>query len=130
MSLNGSNVIFLENEDFSNDGVLHYKGRPLPNKTLVMVQGNFCGYCTQSKPDFSELANIHASNKIGKGVVFATLQIDGSQSEKSLKERLPTIAKGANLKGVPAYMVFENGKFVHMYEGGRDKKSIKEFLKV
>lgn len=128
MSLNGTKVIFLENEDFSNNGVLTYKGKPLANKTLIMVQGNFCGYCTKSKPGFSNLANKHGSDIIGKGTVFATIQIDGSESEKKLKARLPVIAEGASLNGVPAYLLFENGKFVAMYEGARDEASLKKFL--
>ena len=128
--LNGSRVIFLENDDFSPNGTLMYKGKPLMNKTIVMVQGDFCGFCNELKPLYAKLSKTHRSDTLGHGVVLATIKIDGSESEKKLKSRLPSIVNGAQLSGVPAFLLFDKGKFIAIYSGDRSETSLKQFLGV
>jgi thiol-disulfide isomerase/thioredoxin len=129
MDFNNKPVIFLEVNDFQNN-ILTYKGRPFPGKVLVMVQGTFCHFCTDAKPAFVKLAEKYGSHTLSKdSVVFATITIDGKDSEKSLSKRLPEIT-GADLRGVPAYLLFENGKFVTVHKGGRDAESLKKFLRL
>jgi thiol-disulfide isomerase/thioredoxin len=129
MEFNNTKVIFLEITDFNN-GILTYNGRPFPGKVLVMVQGDFCGYCTKAKPDFIKLANHHGATTLAdNSVVFATIKIDGKTSESELSKRLPEIT-GVNLQGVPAYLLFQNGKFVALHDGGRDAGSLKKFLRL
>lgn len=129
MEFNNTKVIFLEITDFHN-GMLMYKGRPFPGRVLVMVQGDFCGYCTKAKPDFIKVANQHGATTLSpNSVVFATIKIDGKKSESDLSKRLPEIT-GMDMKGVPAYLLFVNGKFAGPHEGGRDADSIKRFLRL
>ena len=129
MEFNNTGVIFLEIGDFNN-GVLTYRGRPFMGKVLVMVQGDFCGYCTKSKPDFKKIAREFGSTTINQNsVVFATIKIDGKKSESELSAKLPQIT-GQDLKGVPVYLLFVNGKFVAIHNGGRDAESLKKFLKL
>lgn len=126
-AFNNAKVIFLEIGDFNN-GVLTYKGRPLQGKVLVMVQGDFCGFCTKSKPAFVNLANSMGTKTLGpRSTVFATIKIDGKKSESDLSAKLPQITK-QELKGVPVYLLFLNGHFVAIHNDGRDEASLKNFL--
>lgn len=129
MEFNNKPIIFLEIGDFQN-GLLTYRGKPFPGKVLVMVQGTFCGYCTQAKPAFIKLAETYGARTLSNdSVVFATIKIDGKESEVKLSKRLPEIT-GIELKGVPVYLLFENGKFIAIHNGGRDAESLKKFLKL
>jgi thiol-disulfide isomerase/thioredoxin len=92
-----------------------------------MVWGSYCGFCIQAKPEFKTLAKTHGSNEVGNGVIFANIQVDGSESEKSLGSQLGKIT-GKSLSGVPAYLLFENGKFSAMLSGGRQAAELTEFM--
>ena len=79
---------------------------------------------TSSKPDF-----VNAKNNVGKDdVTFCTIQIDGDVNEKALGSKLKQIT-GLESSGVPAFMLFKNGKAVKMHNGGRDANSIAKFAK-
>ena len=123
MTFNGKNIIFLESDDFINNTLI-YKNKPVKGKWFVMVQGSFCGYCTQAKPDFC-----NAAETLQGKAVFATVQIDGNNQEQKLKEMLPSITN-VNLGGVPAYLLFENGKFIAVHTGGRKHDNLIEFLQL
>jgi len=92
------------------------QGKPI----LLMIQGNFCHFCTDAKPAVQELA------KMMPNVCVATIQIDGEQAE----QQAATVMKKVNSSsGVPAYLIFNsNGKFVKMHEGGRDLDSLRSSL--
>lgn len=86
-----------------------------------MLQANFCGYCTDSKPDFQKFAN---NNKI----FCATIQGDGKEEgEEELSKRLSNIYKDFN--GYPTYIGYKNKKSKYkIHNGGRDVKSLNLFL--
>jgi len=119
MSFDNTGIVFLQDTDFKNETL---SGKLSAKKVFVMVQGSFCGYCTTAKPDF-----IKAKNQSNGSVVFATILIDGDSSEKSLAKQLSKITK-TDMGGVPAYLLFNNGKFISIYTGGRDVKSILQFI--
>ena len=125
-NFNNSKVIFLEMDDFKGN-TLTINGKPFLGTVFVMVQGSFCGYCTKAKPDFTKLANEFGANNIGNGIVFATIKIDGESQEQQLGKALSKIT-GENLSGVPAYLIFKNGKFAGLHKGGRDYNSLRESL--
>lgn len=110
-------VPYLEGDDINSDGSLkEYVGRGKP--TVVMVQGNFCGYCTQAKPDFQKFAK-------SANCMVATVQSDGDEKDQLAGKKLSVVNKA---RGVPAYLGFDkNGKFVGNHEGGRDTNSLIEF---
>ena len=116
-----NNVAYLENTDFDSRGKLKpYVGNGKP--VLIMAQGNFCGYCTQAKPVYEKLA---ASTNNG---VYATILIDGEQSEKEASNFLKIW--DPNYRGVPAYFGFDkSGNFKKVHQGGRDSGSLETFLK-
>ena len=113
------NIKYLEGGDFNSDGSLKgnvNKGQPC----VVMMQGEFCGYCTKAKPAFQEFSKT-------PGVVVATIQIDGEAGDRAAAQ---AVSKNNTAQGVPAYMGYDrNGKFVKMHEGGRDVKSLQQFAK-
>lgn len=117
MSKNLIEIGYLEKSDFNPDMSLKSNvanGR----QSLVMVQGNFCGYCTQAKPAFQSFAQHN------KNVNSYTIQID---SEKELANIIPKLYKG--YRGVPIYMKFSSdGRYISTHEGGRDEKSLHEFM--
>lgn len=116
-------IPYLETGDVNNDGSLNQNivdtitnGKPV----LVMVQGNFCGYCTKSKPDFQQLAN-------NSEFAVLTIQIDGDQGDQGANKAISSVNTA---KGVPSYMVYnKDGKFVRMHDGGRDSKSLMQAMK-
>lgn len=123
MSFDNTGIIFLEDMDF-DDKTLTHKGKPLKDLVLVMVQGSYCHFCKEAKPDFVE-----AKKRSNGKCVFATIQIDGDKSEQNLSKKLSSIV-GKQLGGIPAYLVFKNGHFKEVYQGGRDVNSICNYLKM
>lgn len=112
-------IAYLEGDDVNADGSLKShvgNGKPV----LVMVQGNFCGYCTRAKPDFQKLLN--------NGVfAVATVQTDGSGSDQVAASKLSKVNKSP---GVPSFIGFDkDGKFVKSHNGGRDSQSLMNFGK-
>ena len=121
MSLNGTGIVHLEVNDFKGK-VLCFQDKPVEGKWLCMIQGSFCGYCTQAKPEF-----IKASRMAKGKAVFCTVQIDGSEGEQKLSKKLKTIT-GYDLGGVPAYILFEDGKSKALHKGNRDSVTLIEFI--
>lgn len=111
-------VLYLENQDFKNGVIKSYVGRG--NPVIIMAQGSYCGYCKMAIPDFQKLANSVS------GVVCASIQIDGEESEKQASK---LIGKwDPEYKGVPFYLGFNsNGQYVKTHTGGRDTSSLVAF---
>lgn len=77
-------VAYLQASDFDSQGNLINPEIPKNVPVVVMVQGNFCGYCTQAKPAFQQFAEQN------NGRVFcATIQGDGQEEgEPELQKKL------------------------------------------
>jgi thiol-disulfide isomerase/thioredoxin len=111
-------VAYLQNDDFDKKGNLINSSIPKNKPVIIMIQANFCGYCTKSKPDFQNFADKNSGKYF-----FATIQGDGTQpGEKELGERLEIIHP--KFRGFPSYVGYKNGKFIKVHEGGRDEKSL------
>ncbi len=120
MSYFDETIAYLEDEDFTSDGKLKLKpGKPV----VIMIQGDFCGYCKQMKPAFQGMAK-----KMRGKVMCATIQIDGDESEKKLAKRLSKILP-VDYKGVPMVVSFNGGNFGKEYKGDRGEASLVEFAK-
>ena len=111
-------VAYLEIDDLSPEGLAPYVGNGKP--VVLMIQGNFCHFCTEAKPAFQKFAqsNIAAA---------ASIVIDGDPSEKKAYE----VTKIWNqTPGVPAFLGFDKtGKFVKIHKGSRDVNSLTLFSK-
>ena len=116
-------VAYLQDHDFDAQGNL-IADIPRDIPTVVMLQAEFCGYCTQAKPAFQEFCNTH------NGEVFcATVQSDGSEpGEKELGKRLSKIIPG--FRGFPEYVLYKNGKRVDKKISGRSVADLKAFAGV
>lgn len=113
------NIPYLEGKDINDDGTLKPEVTKGKN-VLVMIQGDFCGYCTKAKPEFQKLRDI-------SDFTIATVQIDGGETDKKANSKL---SKVVSSQGVPAYACFNSsGKFVKMHNGGRDAESLKKTMK-
>lgn len=118
MDFTNENIVYLENEDFDTNGKLKHKfNKPV----VVMIQGNFCGYCKQMKPAFDEF-----SKKMKDRVIAATIQIDGNDSEKALAKRLDNIL-GFKMQGVPTVCAISQDGKVREYKGDRSEATLIEF---
>lgn len=112
------NVLYLEAMDINADGSLKSyvtNGKP----AIVMVQGNFCGFCTKAKPDFEKF--------VGATRQGFTLQTDGSPEEQAAR---PLISSWGANQGVPAYVLFSgDGKVVSTVAGAKDAQSLMKMLR-
>lgn len=129
---NSPNVFYLENTDFNQNYIITtdvtnpLSGYPyFSGLTVVMVQGNYCGYCTKLKPTFQQVADELAS----QGVDFATIQIDSDQvGEQVFKTDALAKILGQPLEGVPMLVKFYQGKVVDVYSGPHEYATIKQWI--
>jgi len=110
-------IAYLEGKDVKEDGSLEpHVGNGLP--VLVMVQGNFCGWCTKAKPEFQKLLG-------NKSFVVVTVQTDGEGGDKAANAK---ISKVNTSPGVPSFLLFDgNGKYVRSHDGERTAKALSSF---
>ncbi len=108
-------VAYLEGDDINPDCSVKphvNQGKPL----LVMVQANFCGWCTKAKPA------VQALSKSGDFMV-ATVQSDGGPSDLAAAKALERVNTA---RGVPAFLVFgRDGKFLKMHDGDRSEEALR-----
>jgi thiol-disulfide isomerase/thioredoxin len=116
-------VVYLQNTDF-NEGELTLPPSITKNRdVLIMIQSNFCHFCSMSKPDFQRFAETH------ENILCATIQGDGEvKGEKELMNKIETIHP--NFKGFPSYVAYRHGKRVGVHEGGRGLKELEKFMKM
>lgn len=111
-------IKYLEGSDVNPDGTLQShvnEGKPV----LLMIQGNFCGWCSKAKPAFQELSTLLPN------VTLATIQTDGGEPDKQASKNLKSVNSSP---GVPSYLGFDkNGKFVKVHNGDRNVESLKVF---
>jgi thioredoxin-like negative regulator of GroEL len=110
------NVAHIEDGDISPDGKLKINSNGKP--VVVMISGNFCGYCTKFKPEFQK-----AVNKVNSKAIMATIVID---EEKKLGKELSNYIP--KFRGVPMVVVFKNQKYFKTYEGPRESGPLIEFI--
>lgn len=118
------NIPYLEkSHDLNEDGSLKShvtNGKP----AVVLVFGNFCGFCTRIKPDFQDAANTMRNN----GVQFCVAQLD-------LKEEPDTIHAANHImnvsqnRGVPLVIGYKSSGEPVKYNGDRTKTSFLNFAK-
>lgn len=115
---NNYNVAYLENTDVSNGVLKQYVTNG--KKTIVMISGNFCHFCSAAKPAFMELSN-------NKGITCATIKIDGDEQEKVLIEEVKRW--NPSYKGIPSYIIFNtDGTLNKVHEGGRSVEDLSKAM--
>lgn len=116
MSKNLINVPYLQTPDVNpNDGSIDpdiCAGKP----AVVMIQGNFCGWCTKAKPEVQKLADMGV-------VTVCTVQTDGDDLDKGANANL---SKVNTSQGVPSFLIYDRkGKFVKVHNGERTADALK-----
>ena len=115
-------IAYLVDKDFNDNGNLINDKIPKDKPVLIMIQANFCDYCTIAKHDFQKFAEKN-KNK----VFSATIQGDGTeQGEKELSAKLSTLFP--DFKGFPEYVKYKNEKFISIHKGGRKLKDLEDFI--
>ena len=115
-------IAYLQNSDFDTNGNLDNSKIPKDKLVLIMIQASFCGHCTTSKPAFQEFADKNMDK-----VFCATIQGDGNEKgERELAKRIEQIHP--NFKGYPSYVLYKNNKRLAIHTGGRDVKSLENFI--
>lgn len=109
-------VAYLEDGDISSDGKLRVSDNGKP--VVIMLQGDFCGYCKTFKGDYQD-----AAKKLKGKANMATIVID---KEKKLGKELNNYIPG--FKGVPTVVVFKGGKYWKTYTGPRKSADLVEFV--
>lgn len=121
-------IIYLENDNFDSDNRLipivnPWNESPMFDRvTIVMVQGDFCGFCTRMKPVFQEVAN-----ELYTHMDFATIQIDQKDRTGLIqKDTLQRILK-FDIPGVPVIVKIKKQDpqdIIDMYEGNHTVKEL------
>ena len=127
------NVYYLEDTEFDSNYALTsalpnpHTGAPLfSGLTIVMIQGSYCGYCTQFKPAFQQVADELSPQG---GADFATIKVDGSeQGEQIYKGDAVDQILGQPLSGVPMVVKFYQGRPVDIFKGSREYSELKQWV--
>jgi len=133
MQFNSPNIYYLEDVDFGPNYNLQSNvintitGKPFfTGLTIVMVQGDYCGYCTKFKPHFQRVAD----ELTHYGIEFATIQIDGRQPGERIfqnDQALTRILK-RQLEGVPLVLKFYRGTPIEEYYGDHSYGALKKWV--
>lgn len=108
-------VQYLETSDINSDGSVKTN-----ESVIIMIQGNFCGFCTQAKPAFLKAAKI-----MNGKVLFCTVQIDGENKDVMQKLEKSLI----NYRGVPHYHCINADGTCKTHEGDRTTESLVQTAK-
>lgn len=125
---NSPNIYYLEQQDFTPEYQLQsplYKNnrRLFSGLTVLLVQGNYCGYCNDFKPIFQQVAD-----QLSDDIDFATIQIDSHEpGETFFKGDGINYIINQQLEGVPLIVKMGNGFVLpnSSYQGNR--QSANEF---
>lgn len=127
-------IFYLETDNFDEQ----FRLKPIQNPllpppsplfhkyTIVMIQGDFCGYCTQMKPIFQKVANEVVLQT--PDIHFATIQIDEPATEKTISSQQLEKILQTKILGVPVIFKFYNGAPIGMYKGGRNDTELYQWV--
>lgn len=110
-------VIYLEKKNFDEN--LKLKNMPT-RVVLIMIQADYCGYCTQCKPDFENFAQECLNNNYD--ITVATIQTDDEENN------MEDIGRKINdSEGVPSFIIYIDGKKIKKHTGARTKDAFLKF---
>lgn len=92
-----------------------------PDKVVfILFKTEWCGYCTQFKPVYEQLAKFYN----GK-IIFTTVDADENQE---LRSNINSFLYGYKILGFPTIVMYINGFFLKKYSGDRSLESMKEYI--
>jgi thiol-disulfide isomerase/thioredoxin len=115
-----SPIFYLESSDFDSDGniINPHINTKLP--IFIMIQANFCGYCTMAKPEFQRFAEVFENQ-----VTCATIQADSEKPDHGMKNLISILCP--ELQGFPTYIILYQNKII-LYNKGRSFEDMKNFF--
>lgn len=116
-------MFFLTTKSFESGNYQNLK-KPLTKKiSIVKFYAPWCGYCTQSQPEYDNLDKIAGSD-------FNICMFDATNEEnKNFSNELDSQnSHGYKINGFPTHVIFINGSYYETYEGERDSKSMLNHL--
>lgn len=130
MTFENTKIIYLESSDFKDNQLIYNKKPVDTGMFFIMIQGDYCGYCSKAKPAFIAAANSIGTLDLKKGVIFATIHSDSKHETEVALGRTFTKISGINIKGIPAFILYNAAtkKFTE-YPGQRTTQGFLEFLK-
>ena len=116
-------IVYLESTDILQDGSIVNSTLLSKNIPIVlMIQANYCGYCTMAKPEFQSFAN-QTQGKVSCATIQGDLKLEGVSNINNVKELYP------DFKGYPYYILFNSsGKRVPREIQSRDMNGLKSFV--
>jgi len=115
-------VGYLNNEDIDDRGNIVNKKMLKYKNIVLMLQANFCHYCSLAKPAFQEFAEIHQDNVLCLTVQADSDVFDQRNTAKKLIKNLP------QFEGYPHYILFRDGKITAKNIWGRDVRDLESFV--
>lgn len=85
------------------------------NKTLIIFSADWCSYCKVAKSDMQNDSNL---SEIIKN--YEIIDIDYNLDKQ--------FVEGYNVKTLPTFIIFQDGKEMKRYTGYRNKKELIKFL--
>jgi thiol-disulfide isomerase/thioredoxin len=121
MAFNNENIVYFENGDFDEGGVLKEESLDSSKPVLIMIYGTQCPHCHTVMPDYIKLARDSASSAI-----YGTIVVDGAEADADLVKRLPDFIP--NLQGVPTFVLYRNGRYIKTHQGARNAAALLQFV--
>ena len=123
-----SNINYLEDFDFTDDGILLPSKNDPDKNFIIMIFGHWCGHCVKTLPEYKKFSEspppdtvVAAINCSGKDYPDDKIR----QSEIVLSKRIKDLIK--NFTGFPTIVKYKNGEYVKTYSGDRTCESFKNF---
>lgn len=110
------NLLKLVSSQFNDAGQMTNSRTPY---TFVMIQSAGCGHCKNAKPAFIQLSQMTNGNP---KLTIATIQSD---ADRDLYTKL---LRAHNIRGVPTYLLFKDGRKIAEYQGNRSLQDMQAFL--
>lgn len=112
-------MFYLSKKDFNENDNQQLTGSLSYGITIVKFYAPWCGYCKVSQPDYKKLDEI-----VGGDFNIGMYNIETGDNKLFLQEINASTLYGFKVGGYPTHVIFSNGKYIEVYKGERDYKSI------
>lgn len=117
----------LSAKDF--DKKISFKLKPLKNEySFIMFYAPWCGYCKQTKDLWMELASSLSTSKGGVNMLAFNCEKNKKYLNK-LNLDFQELGKIPLIKSYPTLILYKNGLPHEQFNGERNMKNLKNFLK-
>lgn len=109
-------VVELTSNDFNGQNL-----KFIPGKSIILYYATWCGYCTDFKPVYNEMAKFY------KDITFTQVDIDKNQEMISKNNKMLYTYK---VKSFPTIVLYKNGKYVRTFTQNRTQDNFAKALKL